>query len=93
MRRNRIRVGLALVLVAVVVPGASLYAVAAPAEPARPFVQGSSTVPVYDYAKAIHERVQVDVPKLDGDANGITDQVTVDIIRPREAADAGSTYR
>ncbi|MDX2971480.1 CocE/NonD family hydrolase [Kribbella solani] len=89
MRRNRIRVGLALVLVAVVVPGASLYAVAAPAEPERPFVQGSSTVPVYDYAKAIHERVQVDVPKLDGDANGITDQVTVDIIRPREAADAG----
>ncbi|NIK55000.1 CocE/NonD family hydrolase [Kribbella shirazensis] len=94
MRRTRLRAGLALLVAAVVAPAASLTAVAGPtAVPskslAKPFVQGTQTVPAYDYDNAIHERVQVDVPRLDGDANGITDQITVDIIRPGEAAAAG----
>ncbi|MEU8225085.1 CocE/NonD family hydrolase [Kribbella sp. NPDC048915] len=81
---------MALLLAAVVAPAASLTAVAGPtAAPPKPFVQGTQTVPAYDYDNSIHERVQVDVPKLDGDANGITDQITVDIIRPGEAAEAG----
>ncbi|WP_410788877.1 CocE/NonD family hydrolase [Kribbella sp. C-35] len=89
MRRTRLRTGLALVLAAVVAPAASLTAVAGPtAVPSKPFVQGTATVPAYDYDNAIHEKVQVDVPRLDGDANGITDQITVDIIRPGEAAQA-----
>ncbi|MEV6411817.1 CocE/NonD family hydrolase [Kribbella sp. NPDC051718] len=57
--------------------------------PVKPFVQGTQTVAAYDYDNAIHERVQVDVPGVDGDQNGITDQITVDIIRPGEAAAAG----
>lgn len=91
MRRTRLRAGLALVVAAVVAPAASLTAVAGPT--AKPFVQGTETVPAYDYDNAIREKVQVDVPKLDGDANGITDQITVDIIRPGEAARPASTYR
>jgi X-Pro dipeptidyl-peptidase len=57
--------------------------------PVKPFVQGTQTVAAYDYDNAIHERVQVDVPGVDGDQNGITDQITVDIVRPGEAAQAG----
>jgi X-Pro dipeptidyl-peptidase len=33
--------------------------------------------------------VQVDVPKLKRGHNGVTDQLTVDMIRPGEAAQAG----
>ena len=88
----------------VLVPMASLTATARPAAtpdaatagtaakqpaPVKPFVQGTQTVAAYDYDNAIHERVQVDVPGVDGDQNGITDQITVDIVRPGEAAQAG----
>jgi hypothetical protein len=68
------------------VPLASLTATA---DPAKPFVQGTETVAAYDYDNAIHERVEVEVPSVDGDANGIKDRVTVDLIRPGEAAQAG----
>ncbi|WP_427886597.1 CocE/NonD family hydrolase [Kribbella sp. GL6] len=87
MRTTRLRAGLTLLVAAVLAPAAALTAAAGPT--AKPFVQGTQTVPAYDYGKAIHERVRVDVPGLDGDANGITDQVTVDIIRPGEATAAG----
>ncbi|MFF0338697.1 CocE/NonD family hydrolase [Kribbella sp. NPDC004875] len=90
MRTTRLRAGLTLLAAAVLVPAATLTAtLTATAGPAKPFVQGTATVPAYDYDNAIHEKVQVDVPKLDGDANGVTDQITVDIIRPGEAARAG----
>jgi X-Pro dipeptidyl-peptidase len=90
MRRTRFRTGMTLLVAAVVAPAASLTAIAGPtAVPAKPFVQGTTTVAAYDYDNAIRERVAVDVPKLDGDANGVTDQITVDVIRPGEAAQAG----
>ncbi|MGW7686420.1 CocE/NonD family hydrolase [Kribbella sp. NPDC054772] len=91
MRTTRLRAGLTLLAAAVLAPAATLTATAGPTAgpPQKPFVQGTTTVPAYDYDNAIHEKVQVDVPKLDGDANGVTDQVTVDIIRPGEAAQAG----
>lgn len=44
--------------------------------------------PVYSYDKAIRESVWVDT-KLDGDGDGRTDRVAVDIVRPREAARHG----
>lgn len=42
------------------------------------------TAPVYSYAKAIRETVEVSAP--DGDGDGHADLVTADIIRPRELA-------
>lgn len=61
---------------------------AAAAKDPRPFVNGTTTVAAYEYDNAIRERVQVQVP-TDGDANGVPDRVTIDVIRPGEAAQAG----
>ncbi|MEU0391500.1 Xaa-Pro dipeptidyl-peptidase [Streptomyces sp. NPDC006208] len=44
--------------------------------------------PVYSYNNAIRESVWVDT-RLDGDGDGRTDRVAVDIVRPREAAEQG----
>ncbi|MEU4209548.1 Xaa-Pro dipeptidyl-peptidase [Streptomyces sp. NPDC026206] len=44
--------------------------------------------PVYSYDHAIRESVWVDT-RVDGDGDGRTDRVAVDIIRPREAAEQG----
>ncbi|MGW4164454.1 Xaa-Pro dipeptidyl-peptidase [Streptomyces sp. NPDC004788] len=44
--------------------------------------------PVYSYADAVRESVWVDTG-LDSDADGRTDRVAVDIVRPREPAAAG----
>jgi X-Pro dipeptidyl-peptidase len=56
------------------------------AEP--PHIGDGETVPVYSYADAIREHVWVDSPH-DFDRDGRPDRVAVDVIRPREAADAG----
>ncbi|GLW48708.1 X-Pro dipeptidyl-peptidase [Streptomyces sp. NBRC 14336] len=44
--------------------------------------------PVYSYETAIREAVWVDT-RIDGDADGRTDRVAVDIVRPREPAERG----
>ncbi|MEV7072236.1 Xaa-Pro dipeptidyl-peptidase [Streptomyces sp. NPDC093990] len=44
--------------------------------------------PVYSYENAVREAVWVDT-RLDGDGDGRTDRVAVDIVRPREAARQG----
>ncbi|GIJ55530.1 Xaa-Pro dipeptidyl-peptidase [Virgisporangium aurantiacum] len=49
---------------------------------------GSAAPPRYSYADAVRESVQVQTP-LDNDADGQPDRVTVDIVRPREAAARG----
>ncbi|ADB29550.1 Xaa-Pro dipeptidyl-peptidase [Kribbella flavida DSM 17836] len=82
-----VRTGVALLATAALAPIASLTATAGP--PAKPFVDGTRTVAAYDYDNAVHERVEVEVPGVDGDANGVKDRVTVDIVRPGEAAQAG----
>lgn len=51
--------------------------------------QGERTVPVYSYAKAIHESVRV-ATTMDSDGDGRPDTIAVDIIRPREPAEAGT---
>ena len=58
------------------------------ASTAQPFVRGGQTVPIYSYAKAIHETVYVQAP-FDSDHDGKPDRIAVDIIRPAEAAAAG----
>jgi X-Pro dipeptidyl-peptidase len=50
-----------------------------------PFVRGTETVPVYDYADAIRESVWVQTP-TDADRDGVPDRVAVDLVRPRTAA-------
>jgi X-Pro dipeptidyl-peptidase len=54
----------------------------------RSFVRGDETVPTYSYANAVRESVRVTTP-LDNDGDGRPDLLTVDIIRPKEAADSG----
>lgn len=65
-----------------------LISTPAAAQPAAPHLAGTSTEPVYDYAKAVRESVWV-TTDLDNDGDGAPDTVTVDLIRPREAAEAG----
>jgi len=83
------RIGRLTVVIASVA-GLGLAGSAVPAQAAaRPaHVRGTETVPVYDYATAIRESVWVDTP-LDNDRDGVPDRVVVDLVRPREAAQAG----
>jgi X-Pro dipeptidyl-peptidase len=46
------------------------------------------SAPVFDYTKAIRERVYIPQPGVDQDANGKMDFVTADIIRPKESGPA-----
>ncbi|OIJ88453.1 Xaa-Pro dipeptidyl-peptidase [Streptomyces colonosanans] len=62
-------------------PGTERVAAAAAATPRE-------SQPVYSYADAIRETVWVDTG-LDGDGDGRTDRVAVDIVRPREPAAQG----
>ncbi len=56
--------------------------------PAVPHIAGTSTIPVYSYERAIRESVWVE-STTDADGDGLQDRIAVDIIRPREAAEAG----
>ncbi|WP_199513688.1 Xaa-Pro dipeptidyl-peptidase [Nucisporomicrobium flavum] len=66
---------------------ACLVAIVAAPSPAqaspggRPYVRGSETVPVYDYADAVRESVWVQTPD-DADEDGVPDRVAVDLVRP-----------
>ncbi|MEV8373237.1 CocE/NonD family hydrolase [Kribbella sp. NPDC056861] len=51
-------------------------------------MEGTQTVAAYDYDNVIREKIEVQVP-TDGDADGVPDRVTIDVIRPGEAAEAG----
>ncbi|WP_329125949.1 Xaa-Pro dipeptidyl-peptidase [Streptomyces sp. NBC_01465] len=75
--RRTLVVGAVAALMAVLVSPSG--AQAAPARESRP---------VYSYDNAIRESVWVDTG-LDGDADGKTDRVAVDIVRPREPAQQG----
>ena len=69
---------LATAVVAAVLAAAFLSPAAAHAAPRE-------SGPVYSYANAIREAVWVDTG-LDGDGDGKSDRVAVDIVRPREPA-------
>jgi X-Pro dipeptidyl-peptidase (S15 family) len=53
-------------------------------DPPSIVVTDGVTQPVLSYADAIRERVWIPVPGIDQNADGITDRVAVDIIRPAE---------
>jgi X-Pro dipeptidyl-peptidase len=75
----------ASVLVATALAGLAITPAATAAAPHPPHIQGTRTVPVYDYAGAIRESVWV-TTRLDDDGDGAPDKVAVDLVRPREAA-------
>ncbi|MFE1251308.1 Xaa-Pro dipeptidyl-peptidase [Streptomyces sp. NPDC058766] len=58
--------------------------------PAAAHAAPRGSEPVYSYADAVREAVWVDTG-LDGDRDGRTDRVAVDIVRPREPARQGRT--
>ena len=72
----------AALMAALVAPTGAQADVAQAAAPVR------ESQPVHSYADAVRESVWVDTG-LDGDRDGRTDRVAVDIVRPREPAAAG----
>ncbi|MEV0256897.1 Xaa-Pro dipeptidyl-peptidase [Streptomyces sp. NPDC050732] len=74
--RTLLTAALAALMATLMSPGAAQGADPAPRKP------GESR-PVYSYEDAIRESVWVDT-RIDGDADGRTDRVAVDIVRPRE---------
>ncbi|QEV21400.1 Xaa-Pro dipeptidyl-peptidase [Streptomyces alboniger] len=78
LRRPLLTATLAALMATLVAPGAARGAAEAPRE----------SRPTYSYENAIRESVWVDT-RIDGDANGRTDRVAVDIVRPRELDRAG----
>ncbi|WP_409060827.1 Xaa-Pro dipeptidyl-peptidase [Streptomyces sp. SYP-A7185] len=77
IRRSLVTAALAALLSTLMSPGAA-QGTPAPRE----------SKPVYSYESAIRESVWVDT-KIDGDDDGKTDRVAVDIVRPREPARQG----
>lgn len=75
----------ALVVAATALTGLVIAPPTATAAPRPPHIQGTKTVPVYDYANAVRESVWV-TTRLDNDGDGAPDKVAVDLVRPREAA-------
>jgi len=77
-----------LAVAALVAAGAMLTPGGAPVyASAIPHVRGTATVPVYSYANAIRESIQVRTT-MDNDGDGVPDRIAVDLVRPREAAAA-----
>ncbi|MEV8626817.1 Xaa-Pro dipeptidyl-peptidase [Streptomyces sp. NPDC051079] len=89
-RTRRARLSCRTLAVAATAALMAAFAPAAGAQPAdaRTGAGARESAPVYSYADAVRESVWVDTG-LDADADGRTDRVAVDIVRPREAAAAG----
>ncbi|MFE1382187.1 Xaa-Pro dipeptidyl-peptidase [Streptomyces sp. NPDC058740] len=89
VRRTR-RARLSCRTLAVAATAALLAALApvAAAQETRDALGVRESAPVYSYTGAVRESVWVDTG-LDADADGRTDRVAVDIVRPREPAAAG----
>jgi X-Pro dipeptidyl-peptidase len=70
---------------AVAAASAAASSTAAAADPpAITIGADGETAPVFSYANAIRERVSIPVPGVDQDGDGITDQMSIDIVRPAE---------
>ena len=65
---------------------AALLLGAGVAQAQAPVLEDGKTKAVYDYTKAIRERVFIPQPGIDQDHNGQDDFVTADILRPSEGS-------
>lgn len=93
MRSHPRRFSLIVLLIGALVASVAPAATAQSRAPQRPrvdvpHIDGDRTVPVYSYADAIRESVDVQT-EVDSDRDGELDTVRADIIRPREADEAG----
>ncbi|NSL43837.1 Xaa-Pro dipeptidyl-peptidase [Streptomyces sp. 8P21H-1] len=84
IRRSLATAATAALAAALLTPAAS----AAPPAPPGAHSAPRESTPVHSYEDAIRESVWVDT-RLDGDGDGRTDRVAVDIVRPREPAQQG----
>lgn len=75
-----------LAAVAVAVLAAGRAQAGNPKPPHRVLGPDGETADVFSYANAIRERVFIPVPGVDQDADGIPDQMSIDIIRPAETS-------
>ncbi|HEY3610896.1 MAG TPA: CocE/NonD family hydrolase [Pseudonocardiaceae bacterium] len=79
----------ALALLAAVFLTAGIAGTAGAVTAPQPFrIENGVSQPIFSYANAIRETVWVDIG-MDLDADGVTDRVAVDIIRPSEPAAQG----
>ncbi|WP_083915423.1 CocE/NonD family hydrolase [Demetria terragena] len=86
---RRIRIFAALLVTALGLPAAgSAVATSGDSAESPPHISGHRTTPVYSYEDAIWETVYVDAGQ-DTDADGESDRVAVDVVRPKEAAESG----
>ncbi|MEU1148041.1 Xaa-Pro dipeptidyl-peptidase [Streptomyces sp. NPDC005863] len=81
--RTLLAAALAALIATLMSPGAAQGAAPAPRTPDHAAQPRGESRPVYSYDDAIRESVWVDT-RIDGDADGRTDRVAVDIVRPRE---------
>ncbi|MFH8791404.1 Xaa-Pro dipeptidyl-peptidase [Streptomyces sp. NPDC017941] len=86
--RTLLTAALAALLATLLAPGGAAHS--APRTPDAEETAGrvKESKPIYSYTDAIRESVWVDI-RIDGDADGRTDRVAVDIVRPREPAAEG----
>jgi X-Pro dipeptidyl-peptidase len=80
---KRLTTGVILVLAAFAVLAAGGTASAAD-PPSIVIGADGETAPVFSYADAIRERVFIPVAGVDSDGDGVTDRVSIDVIRPLE---------
>ncbi|MFD4628617.1 Xaa-Pro dipeptidyl-peptidase [Streptomyces sp. NPDC058284] len=81
--RALLAAALAALIATLMSPGAAQGAAQSPRTPGQSLRTPGESKPVYSYENAIRESVWVDT-RIDGDADGRTDRVAVDIVRPRE---------
>ena len=82
MRRwiSMLAVGLAATVVVLLAAGTTLAA----NPPHRVLGPDGETAAVFSYPDAIRERVFIPVPGVDSDGDGVSDEMSIDIIRPAE---------
>lgn len=64
--------------------GVSTQAASA-AEPVITIGPDGKSAPVFDYNEAIRERVFIPQPGIDQDADGVTDKIAIEVIRPKQS--------
>ncbi|MCX5202894.1 Xaa-Pro dipeptidyl-peptidase [Streptomyces sp. NBC_00237] len=87
-RRSLVPLTVAAMTAVLLAPAGSAQGADAPSPPTEAAARPTESRPVYAYDNAVRESVWVDT-RIDGDKDGRTDRVAVDIVRPRELDRSG----